>query len=165
MIDPAVLENYSGWLHATAWKYSSDSSTHEDLVQEGRIAMWRGLTTFDASKGSLPSWLTSKARRGMLTAVQRRIWTGTPVSPPHVREIPAPAIDPDKILTSTVGVPESADLAYHRAEILAAVACLPPGARAALYRRFWLDESVPCNSWSRYRPMLAQRLSHLRDAR
>ncbi len=160
--DPAVLSSYNSWLFAMARKYSSDINEHDDIAAEGRIAMWRALSTFDPGKGSLPSWLTGAAMMRMSEVSRRKTWTGTPMRKGHTREKPAVPADPDKIRPSVSVIPDSADLAYHRAEIFAALASLPPGARTALYKRFWLDESVSANTWKRYLPALAERLSELR---
>lgn len=172
--DPVILEDYRGWLHAMAWKYSHVNADHEDLVQEGRIAMWQALDTYSPSKGSLPYWLTMKARNRMLHVVadgtdRKRTWTGAP--PHHGGRTPMGA--PESDLTDpmvfpevrSTPFPESADMAYHRAEIRAAVAELPPGARKAIYTCFWEDGYVHRSMWIRYLPRLSERLSHLRDAR
>jgi RNA polymerase sigma factor (sigma-70 family) len=71
----ALIADYEDWLHRRAWLLSG-ANTHDDLVQEGRIAMWQAIGTFDESKGSLPSWLTLRANGHMLDCVQRGTWTG-----------------------------------------------------------------------------------------
>jgi RNA polymerase sigma factor (sigma-70 family) len=162
---PEILEDYRGWLYAMARNYSSDIGEHDDLAQEGRIAMWRAMETYDSSKGSLPTWITGAARMRMSDVVRRRTWTGTPMRRGHTREAPAPVMDPTVITDHyDSGRTEGSDLVAHCAEIRAAVAELPPGARSALFRRFWLDESVSASLWSRYYPGLADRLQHLRYA-
>lgn len=66
MIDPVILEDYERWLHAEAYKLQLPGrADHDDIVQEGRIAMWRALSSYDESLGSLPSWLTTAARTRM----------------------------------------------------------------------------------------------------
>jgi RNA polymerase sigma factor (sigma-70 family) len=63
-----VLTDFEGWLRREAAYMLPDgtrSREHDDLVQEGRIAMWRALKTFDPDKGALPSWVTRAARTRM----------------------------------------------------------------------------------------------------
>jgi DNA-directed RNA polymerase specialized sigma24 family protein len=71
----ALIADYEAWLHKRAWLLSG-ANTHDDLVQEGRIAMWQAIDNFDESKGSLPAWLTLRANGHMLDCVQRGTWTG-----------------------------------------------------------------------------------------
>lgn len=71
----ALIGDYEGWLHSRAWLLTGHN-THDDLVQEGRIAMWQAVEEFDREKGSLPAWLTFKANGHMLDCIQRGTWTG-----------------------------------------------------------------------------------------
>jgi RNA polymerase sigma factor (sigma-70 family) len=62
-----VLPDYRRWLYREAYAMiPATSADLEDLVQEGAIALWRALGTYDPDKGSLPAWLTRTARRRML---------------------------------------------------------------------------------------------------
>lgn len=80
--DPAaVLADYTGWLHhyANRLRVWWDAD-HDDLVQEGQVAMWRALDTFDPDRGALPSWLTMKAATRMRDVAWRgHPWFGQPV--------------------------------------------------------------------------------------
>lgn len=63
-----TLEAYHGWLYTVAASMLPDGyhdAGIDDLVQEGRIAMWRSTTAYDPSKGALPSWVTRAARTRM----------------------------------------------------------------------------------------------------
>lgn len=71
----ALIGDYEAWLHDRAWLLTG-RNTHDDLVQEGRIALWQALDSFDPDKGALPAWLTLKANGHMLTCIQRGTWTG-----------------------------------------------------------------------------------------
>lgn len=71
----ALIADYEGWLHQRAWLLSG-ANAHDDLVQEGRIAMWQALDTFKEDSGQLPHWLTFKANGHMLDCVRRGHWTG-----------------------------------------------------------------------------------------
>lgn len=73
----AALPDYRRWLHHVANEMLPPTSAeHDDLVQEGYIAMWRALDSFDESKGALPSWLTRAARYRMLDVRRGRALTG-----------------------------------------------------------------------------------------
>jgi len=172
MIDPDVINDFNGWLYVVARSLSSDVNIREDLMQEGRVAMWQCLGKFDPDKGRLSYWLTMHARLRMLSIVskgtdRKRTWTGAP--PHRGSRIPrgqplADATDPMVFPEAGVPFPESADLAAHLAEIRAAVAELSPSCRSAIYRKFWLDEPVNNHEWDRHRPALARKLAHLRSA-
>lgn len=66
LLDAArILADYDAWLRreaAYALPDGARSRDHADLVQEGRIAMWRSLKSFDPDKGALASWITRAAR-------------------------------------------------------------------------------------------------------
>lgn len=59
-----VLQQYTGWLHTVA-RNMTTSALHDDLVQEGYIAMWRALGTYNPDKGALDYWLKSSATNRM----------------------------------------------------------------------------------------------------
>lgn len=92
------VADYHSWLCKLAGDMLPGSyydSAFDDLVQEGRIAMWKASTTYDPQKGSLPSWVTGAARMRMKDVAHghgrytghtgRRGWTDAmspKVSPP-----------------------------------------------------------------------------------
>lgn len=63
-----ALQQYTGWLHTVA-RGMTAGALHDDLVQEGYIAMWRALGSYDPDKGSLDFWLKSHALNRMRTVV------------------------------------------------------------------------------------------------
>lgn len=63
-----ALQQYTGWLHTVARSMTA-GALHDDLVQEGYIAMWRAYGTFNPDKGSLDYWLKSHATDRMRTVV------------------------------------------------------------------------------------------------
>jgi len=79
-IDEA-LADYDAWLHHRAHQMLPPTDhRHDDLVQEGRIAMWEALARHDPGKGALPAWLTKNAAWRMNTVLSRRDgWTGRPM--------------------------------------------------------------------------------------
>jgi len=144
-----ILASYNRWLHSVAGYFHRTHfhSDHEDLVQEGRIAMWKALATYDPSKGALPSWLTTAAKMRMKDCLRREGWTGTPARYGHGGKVPDEGVtvmslmDDDAALTNML---EAADLlsavevAYHRGEILKAVSRLSSNQRRYVVCRFWL---------------------------
>jgi DNA-directed RNA polymerase specialized sigma24 family protein len=74
------LGAYHGWLYKTAAGLLpggySDADL-DDLVQEGRIAMWKAIDTYDDCKGTLAPWITNAARMRMREiAHSHGRWTG-----------------------------------------------------------------------------------------
>jgi DNA-directed RNA polymerase specialized sigma subunit len=70
----ALIGDYEAWLHKRAWLIGGPN-THDDLVQEGRIAMWQALSSFN-ELGALPAYLTTRANGHMLQCITRGHWTG-----------------------------------------------------------------------------------------
>lgn len=73
----ALIADYEGWLHSRAHAMT-DQDAHDDLVQEGRIAVWQAAQSFQEGRGALPHWLTFKAENRMKTVLDRDTWTGRP---------------------------------------------------------------------------------------
>ena len=153
----AIIGNYHSWLYKMARVYRSfDSNDHDDLVQEGRVAIWKALDTYDPALGALPSWLTTAAKMRMREVVHRGNWTGTLGAKGHTRESPAIPVEIDEF--DRAGEEFDHDAAM---DVRAAVRELSPSVRGAIFRRFWLDESVPTGLWARAKPELRARLAHL----
>lgn len=179
MIDPEILDDYEGWLHAVA-NSITDQVRHDDIVQEGRVAMWRALETYDPAKGSLPSWLTTAAEQRMKDVAWGK---GQPFGHEAVRGSrqveEGPSLDglEEQIVESLLGHVEEA---YHDGEILRIIRSeLTPKQQEYVFLRFWggldpksqapgiraLVRSFPVLAerwhWQRARATLADRLSHL----
>ena len=144
-----TLTGYKPWLYKTAQGLLSPQSQEvDDLVQEGYIAMWRAMKTFDPGNGALPAWLTSKARWRMTEVVTKGNWSGQP-SRQHGRNSAAtPAalsLDADRgdgialadLLPGEEAITDSVLTAYHHGEIYDAIASLTPAQRKYVYARFW----------------------------
>jgi RNA polymerase sigma factor (sigma-70 family) len=147
-VTPDELTEYRPWLYKQAHALLSPGDPEvEDLVQEGYISMWKALGTYKPDSGSLPSWLTSKARFRMIEVVQRKNWSGQP-SRQHGRN---PATSPKLLsLDASTGdgitladilpgndTMESVMEAYHHGEIYDAISSLTPAQREYVYARFW----------------------------
>jgi DNA-directed RNA polymerase specialized sigma24 family protein len=62
------LGAYHRWLYKQAISLlpgAADDPALDDLVQEGRIAMWKAWQVYDDCKGTLAPWLTNAARMRM----------------------------------------------------------------------------------------------------
>lgn len=71
---------YHGWLYKTAadlLRGGFNDPDIDDVVQEGRIAMWKAYQAYEDCKGTLAPWLTNAARMRMKdVAVGHGRWTG-----------------------------------------------------------------------------------------
>lgn len=141
-----VLPDYHRWLHKVAYDMlPMNSPDHDDLVNEGYIAMWRAFDTFDASRGSLPSWLTGAARLRMGDVARGKgQWFGHEPVRGH-REVEHTSLDAmvdvgGDFLETLLGVDvlDGVESAYHHGEIAQAIAALSPMQREYVYARFYL---------------------------
>lgn len=156
-----TVANYEGWLHHAAAGFG-DQNLHDDLVQEGRIAMWRQEVKHG---GEHAGFMTSQARLRMSQiAVGEKAFGGIKVA---VRDVkPVASLDQfDVELTpAQADVAEVAMWAYHRGEIYAAIDRLPPRQREAV--RVILADGVLTGAqraaWSDARKRLAVELEGLR---
>ena len=57
-----AYDRHASAVFATAFRLVGDRSIAEDVVQETFLALWNRAETFDAARGSLPTWLTTIAR-------------------------------------------------------------------------------------------------------
>lgn len=126
MDDNEILRPYLPWLRVVAGNMTDFGHPDlPDLVQEGYIAMWRSLKTFNPDLGALDAWLKFKAVNRMRTLVGRRKLPD--------EELPVWSLDiaaPDLL--------EKIDIAYHHGEIAAAIDRLSPAQRRYVIARFWL---------------------------
>lgn len=173
-----VLKDYRRWLLKMATLIApSRPDVWQDLAQEGHIAMWKALSTFDESKGALPSWLCGAAKLRMTDVYRRDTWFGTPSVRGHKRERAARPIDVsddwvETLIGATADALAAVEWQYHEGEIYAAINALPPHQREYVYRRFWKGETyteiaktMPSANyhWSQARKYLAVSLSHLTE--
>jgi DNA-directed RNA polymerase specialized sigma24 family protein len=124
------VADFEVWLHREAYRVGGDFVPHDDLVQEGRIEMWRTLER----RGPHAGFMTQDAARRMREIARsgaREFGNEGKRGPGSVRD----AISFDLIERPVE--PEQADLAdqlvlaYHRGEIRQAIDALPPRQRAA----------------------------------
>lgn len=181
MTDPSIISDFDKWLHAVANRLLKDASEadHQDLVQEGRVAMWRALHTHDESLGALPSWLVRAAEMRMkdvawgkgqpfgraATRGSREVDTGGSLDELDEQQVEA-----------LLGFVEEA---IHDGEILRVMReVLTPRQQEYVFLRFWggLDPSSRAPGmqalvaqfpvlkerwhWQRAKPILAEALAH-----
>jgi RNA polymerase sigma factor (sigma-70 family) len=173
-----LLSHYRQWLLKVAWEMTrSKPHLKDDLAQEGHIAMWRALKTYDPDKGSISHWLTKCARWRMGECLRRNeLWTGTDNQRGHERFAPPEPIDPqDEFYASAiVDGSEAIDkviMGYHYGDILKALNELTAEQREYVLLRFWGEKTYtelflhfkknPSDLWKVAKPKLARELAHL----
>ncbi len=138
-----LLDNYRQWLLKMATVIAPGKpDLWQDLAQEGHVAMFRALKTYDETKGSLPSWLTTAAKLRMADVFRRDTWLGTPMRRGHTREHKALPVDiQDEHIIELLGhTSEVFDLVltrYHDGDVLQALNQLTPKQREYVVLRFW----------------------------
>lgn len=146
-----ILGAFTGWLVHVAREIGF-SQDWDDLIQEGRIAMWKALDTYDG-KGALPKWLTFCARKRMLDIAQRKKPTFRDPSLTNRghREPPRTAVyslerhqddslDEEGWNLADLDATErlaGVEWAYHQGHILNALERLSPEQRHYVVMRFW----------------------------
>lgn len=146
----AVLPDYRRWLGAVARDICGpqNASYHGDLMQEGYIAMWRALQTYEPDKGPLPPYLTWAARMRMVDVARRGFihWTGRDTmrgghgqlkvtSVASLNEAQEAGIDVEDFLAAAAV--DDVLWGYHEGEIQQALASLTPKQREYVLLRFW----------------------------
>jgi len=136
-----ILSDYEPWLKKQAHVISPSGDQVEDLIQEGRIAIWKALDTYDPSRGELYPYLTTMAYFRMGNCLRKHRWTGyQKVSSPYVKRVPEQPMDMTELsTTSCYVVPGSADLSYHKSEIIGALKELTIKQQQYIVNRFWLQ--------------------------
>lgn len=139
--DPeTVLANYEKWVVRKAADMTADRELQKDLAQVGRIAIWEACKSFNGMSGSLPSWVTFKARNAM------RDHFSTPKWGRVSDDVPADHTDPLDAAWSRMVKDRSNhdnDWIAHRREVVAAINTLSPRQREYVYLRFFCDYKAP----------------------
>lgn len=146
-----VLRDYDRWLHLKATDLTPDKELRKDLMQEGRIALWKALDSFDRSRGSLPAWLTFKARGAMFQLLRDMGRKQNDIPMESARE------EWDRLVEE----PDMPDMIAHSREIMDAVKTLTPKQRLYVFLRFWLDyRQSDLNDYFGYDPGGLWRAAH-----
>ncbi|BCJ41705.1 hypothetical protein GCM10010168_52970 [Actinoplanes ianthinogenes] len=146
------------WLKGFSRRIAPSTISADDLEAEGLIAMWQAYEKRGNDGRNLDSYLIQAAKWQILQVLDRRKWTGQDKtraprgrnSPGHV--IHADQVEqlhPDHVMANWDEAAAdaagycAAELADVRSQVRDALAFLPPSHRDRLFRKFWLDESVP----------------------
>jgi len=135
-----LLLRHEGLIHFLLQRQAVGGLAYDDLVQEGRIALWRAVLGFDPRRGVAFSTYAGKA-------IERRIWqvvararrhrTGRG-TPQQWAGLPVDQTDPL----------ETVAIAWHQAKVhtalLEAVAHLPDRLQAIILAHYGLDGQAPC---------------------
>lgn len=176
-----ILRRYRKWLLKTAWEYADNLADVHDLAQEGHIAMWLALQTWDESRGvPLNAHLMNKARWRMSEVRQRGTYTGKP-SQAGKKHSAGTGVNKGRELSTDFGVSdfdfasvtrdqaENVMLSYHSGEIMRAINSLRPEHRKKVYDWFWQGVVDSKNGAWWYgkrwgaRAKLREQLGHLRE--
>lgn len=66
-----LFNRFGGLAYGLAYRMLSDAAAAEDVVQEAFLLVWRNARTFDASRGSLRSWLLTIVRHKAVDRLRR----------------------------------------------------------------------------------------------
>ncbi len=128
----SLLLHHEGLIHFLVRRQAGGGMAYDDLVQEGRIALWRAVLGFDPQRGVAFSTYAGKA-------IERRIWQAVARARRQQRE-GVPFEEVDEL--------ETVEEAWHRAEVhralLEAVIRLPDRLREIILARYGLDGQQPC---------------------
>lgn len=170
MTTDQTLARYRSWLLKVAVELAPRRPNDWlDLAQEGWIAMWKALKTYDPSLGAEASYLTTAARLRMVDCLRRDLWTGTPSRRGHIREVPGVPVDHRwDWVDAALGcdVIDDLEVAYHHGEVAAALDALEVRDRAFIQKKImddagrysWRTQSIPEPA----RTILMGKLSHLK---
>lgn len=182
-----LVPDYRAWLRKVAsGMLGVGHEAVDDLVQEGHIAMWRAVGSFDPDASPADYWLKRSATQRMLTVVSRHgAWTGRPgrYDGGHGGNQPEQPVMSVDGLSSKLGVPfdvedilaahavDEAVWAYHEGDIAHALASLTDRERRYVLARFWQGMTGPetdalfsvhsANIWKTAKPKLRESLAHL----
>jgi len=67
-----LYDRYSSVVHAVALRVLGDTGAAEDVLQEIFLQLWRNPSLFDASRGSLGSWLAVITRNRAIDSLRKR---------------------------------------------------------------------------------------------
>ena len=128
----ALLLHHEGLIHFLVQRQAGGGVAYDDLVQDGRIALWRAVLGFDPQRGVAFSTYAGKA-------IERRIWQAVARARRQQRG-GGPGEETDEL--------ERVEEAWYRAEVhralLEAVTHLPDRLGEIILARYGLDGQAPC---------------------
>jgi RNA polymerase sigma-70 factor (ECF subfamily) len=127
-----LYDRYGGLAYSVAARMLGDRGRAEDAVQDAFWGVWRGASRFDATKGSLRSWLVASVRNRSIDMLRGR-------SLHERREL---ALRPD-VEAVDAGPEEAAAGEQERAAVRAALGELPDEQREAVLLAYFGGFSQP----------------------
>ena len=149
----AVIGQNEGLIHAVLQRTHRCGVPYDDLVQEGRIALWRAVCGFDAQHGtafSTYAWV----------AIERRIWRVVRAVTRSEGQLEVP--DPATLLD---GVLRQVWRDQVRQPLRQALGQLPPDLRGVIMASYGLNGADPCSlaALGRQRGVSRERMRQVRN--
>jgi RNA polymerase sigma-70 factor, ECF subfamily len=67
-----LYDRYSGLVYSVALRILRDAAAAEEILQDIFFQLWRKASQFDASRGSLPGWLSVMTRNRAISRLRKR---------------------------------------------------------------------------------------------
>jgi len=67
-----MYDRYSGIVYSVALRVLGDTGAAEDILQDVFMQLWRNPGAFDASRGTLPAWLSVIARNRAIDSLRKK---------------------------------------------------------------------------------------------
>lgn len=126
----ALIREHTGLIHTMLQRVEHAGVPYAELVQAGRLALWRAVRGFDPERGVRFSTYGS-------VAIQRALWAAVrQARPSEAHHLPAPS-PPEP----WAGLSQQRDV---QAALRAAVTALPERLRAVMSAVYGLDGQRPC---------------------
>jgi RNA polymerase sigma factor (sigma-70 family) len=128
----ALLRQHEGLVHHVLRRQASGMAPYEDVLQEGRIALWQAILHFDAQRGVAFSTYAG-------AAIRYRIWGTAEWAEPSITGVPEGSVS-DTLEEVEEGLWRTAV----REALLGAVSRLPERLSQVVCAAYGLDGAPPC---------------------
>jgi RNA polymerase sigma factor (sigma-70 family) len=126
-----LMRQHEGLVHHVLRRQVSGAATYDDVLQEGRIALWQAILHFDPQRGVAFSTYAG-------AAIRYRIWDTAQLAEPLIAEPPV-----GLALDALEGVDENLWRADVREALVEAVLRLPKRLRQVISAAYGLDGQPP----------------------
>jgi RNA polymerase sigma factor (sigma-70 family) len=127
----ALMRRHDGLVHVVLRRQSRGGVAYEDLLQEGRIALWRAALHFDPQRGAAFSTYAG-------VAIERQIWRAVARS-----TRPQGWLSPPKLPNPLAIAEENLWRSQVHSALVEAVSCLPNRSRHVIVAAYGLDGGSP----------------------